>query len=92
MKNKLPDLNNHLFAQLERLSEEGLTPEQLDLEIRRTDAIARMSMQIIETAEVGIRAAKLIAEYGGDYQRALPNVGETFGAPEPTKPLLKAAK
>ena len=29
MKNKLSDLNNHLFAQLERLSEEDLTAEQI---------------------------------------------------------------
>ena len=29
MKNKLADLNDHLFAQLERLSVEGLSPEQI---------------------------------------------------------------
>jgi hypothetical protein len=27
MKNKLFDLNNHLFAQIERLANEDLTPE-----------------------------------------------------------------
>ena len=29
MRNKIPDLNNHLFEQLERLNNEDLTPEQL---------------------------------------------------------------
>mgnify|MGYP001573325908 CR=1 FL=1 len=33
MKNKLSDLNDHLFAQLERLSEEGLSPEKIAAEI-----------------------------------------------------------
>ncbi len=34
MKNKLADLNNHLFAQLERLSDEDLAPEQIEQEGR----------------------------------------------------------
>ena len=37
MKNTLGDLNNHLFAQLERLSEEDLTVEELEKEIKKVD-------------------------------------------------------
>ncbi len=29
MKNKISDLNNHLFAQFERLSDEGLSSEEV---------------------------------------------------------------
>ena len=29
MRNTLGDLNNHLFAQLERLTDEGISDEQL---------------------------------------------------------------
>ena len=45
MKNKLSDLNNHLFAQMERLAAGDLTAEQLDAEVKRTDAIAAVTKQ-----------------------------------------------
>jgi hypothetical protein len=72
MKNKMIDLNNHLFAQLERLSDEELSPEQLDKEIKRTDAIVDVSKQIIDGATLAFKAAELVAEYGGDFSGMLP--------------------
>lgn len=65
MKNKLADLNNHLFAQLERLSDEDLTREQLDQEIRRTEAIVATSTVIVRNADIALKAATLMAEYDG---------------------------
>lgn len=74
MKNKLVDLNNHLFAQLERLGEEDLTAEQLEQEVRRTDAMVAVSTQILLNADLSVQAAKLVAEYGGNFERVLPMI------------------
>ena len=54
MKNKLVDLNNHLFAQLERLGDEDMTSEQMEKETARTGAIVKISEQIIEKIFAGL--------------------------------------
>ena len=57
-RNTLGDLNNHLFAQLEKMDDDELTGEQLDNEIRRTEAMAKISEQIIKNGELQFRAMK----------------------------------
>lgn len=74
MKNKLTDLNNHLFAQLERLSDEDLKPEDIEKEIRRTDAIVAVADQILGIVTASVKAASLVAEYGGNFEKLLPMV------------------
>ena len=82
MKNKLSDLNNHLFTQLERLNEEDLDDCSIEREIKRADGIVKIAAQIIENAHISLSAAKLIAEYGGDYQKALPeSTSEKYSEP-----------
>ena len=72
MKNKLTDLNNHLFAELERLSDEDMTDEQLDKELKRAEAIGKISAQVISNGHLALNAAKLRAEYdGGDVSAPL---------------------
>ena len=56
MKNKLTDLNNHLFAELERLSDEDLAGEKLEEEIRRADAVCSVSCQIIANGTLALKA------------------------------------
>lgn len=63
MKNKLSDLNNHLFAQLERLSEEGLKPEEIALEVERSGAIVHVSEQIIRNADLQLKAVAILAQH-----------------------------
>lgn len=74
MKNKLPDLNNHLFAQLERLSDETLTPEKLEQEVKRGHAVVAVADQIVRNASLQLQAAKLVSDHGFDPTPHLPDV------------------
>lgn len=87
MKNKLIDLNDHLFAQMERLSDEELTAEEIMKEISRTDAMVKVSEQIIENANLSLRAAALIAEHGrdGSMEHLMPMIGSRVKAIEESK-------
>lgn len=81
MKNKLNDLNDHLFAQLERLSDEELDHEGLDKEVKRTGSIISVSEQIINNAQIALNAAELVAKHGcGNWENMLPNME---GKPKP---------
>lgn len=79
MKNKLSDLNDHLFAQLERLSDEDLTPEQIEQEGARTDAIVSVADKLTSNADLQLKAAKLYAEHGDKLLPMLPEVGKAIG-------------
>lgn len=77
MKNKLGDLNNHLFAQLERLADESLTPEQIEQEAKRADAIVSVADRIVGNADLQLKAAKLFAEHGQGVLPMLPKIGSS---------------
>lgn len=58
MKNKLSDLNNHLFAQLERLGNEELEGEALKSELSRSNAITSVAKEIISNGRLILDAQK----------------------------------
>lgn len=64
MKNKLVDLNNHLFEELERLNDEELKGEKLQEERERAKSIANIAQTIINNGELALKAAKHYDEYG----------------------------
>ena len=57
-RNTLGDLNNHLFAQLERLTDEDLKGEELKQEIVRAKAVASIAKEIVETGRLVLDAKK----------------------------------
>lgn len=57
MKNKLSDLNNHLFAQLERLGDENLNGDDLKNEIDRGKSMASVAKEIVSNAKLALDVA-----------------------------------
>lgn len=64
MKNKLSDLNNHLFAQLERLNDENLEGEKLEDEIKRSKAVGNIAKGIISNGKLLLESKKYFDEMG----------------------------
>lgn len=64
MKNKLSDLNDHLFAQIERLGDTDLSGDDLTTEINRSKAMAQIATQIVNSAKITVDAMKLLSRDG----------------------------
>lgn len=58
MSNTLSDLNAKLFEQLDNLSKEDMTSEELEKEINRGEAMIKIAGVIIANGELALRAAK----------------------------------
>lgn len=76
MKNTLGDLNNHLFAELERLGEEDLKGDALTDEINRAKAIIGVSTQVISNGSLVLQAEKTQAEILGRDVTKIPDMLE----------------
>jgi len=64
MRNKISDLNDHLFAELERLGDEELVGADLEDEINRAKAMSGVADRIINNARLALEATELKLEYG----------------------------
>jgi hypothetical protein len=59
-KNKLTDLRDHLFEQLERLKD--CESDKLAEEVNRAEAIVKLSQAISETAKIEVSYARAVEE------------------------------
>ncbi|BBI51054.1 hypothetical protein HORIV_34750 [Vreelandella olivaria] len=65
MKNKIDDLRNHLFAQLERLGDESIKGDALKEEIQRAKAVSDVSAQLVDSARAENERLKLLKRAPG---------------------------
>lgn len=75
MKNTLSDLNNYLFECIERLMDDQLTAEELDQEIKRSDAIQSVAKNIIDTSAIALNVMKHYDNMGKDNDVIIPLLG-----------------
>lgn len=77
MKNTLTDLNNYLFESIERLNDDDLTDEQLEKEIRRSEAVQKVAKVIIDNGSLALQAQKHFDEYGIETTVEMPLLSVT---------------
>lgn len=80
MKNKLTNLNDHLFAQLERLSDEDIKGDEPKEELSRAKAVANVSREIISNANLVFKVQ--VASSSGDLY-GKEDVPKMLGADQP---------
>lgn len=64
VRNKLSDLTNTLFAQLETLDDRDLTVDELKLEIDRSKQMVAISGQILDAGRLALEGAKFREKVG----------------------------
>lgn len=63
MRNTLGDLNNYLFEALERITDDSLTPEELETELKRSEVVTNVAEAIVKNAELCFKAVKHADEW-----------------------------
>lgn len=83
-RNKINDLRNHLFEQMERLNDDELQGEALKSEIKRARAMKEIACQIVESAKVEVQYVKATKSKVSDF---FPDTSTLpLNAVEPDKP------
>lgn len=69
------NLNQSLMARIEALENEELTDEQLEIEIKRAQAITKVADTLIDCARLALDAQKQFDEYGTGRTVDIPLLG-----------------
>lgn len=65
-------LNQHLFAQMDRLSADNITPEQIEDEAKRAKALVSLADQIVNAASLQMKAAVAVTMHGDRCRAMMP--------------------
>ena len=69
MKNRTKDVHDHVIAQMERLTDESLSADELAAEVARSKAVAELAGRSVEIGRLALDSARLAVDHGRD---ALP--------------------
>jgi predicted Zn-dependent protease len=73
--NSLADLNAILFTQIQKIQDEDATDEELEKEIKKSEAITKLSSQVLNSANIALQAQKQFDEYGTGRTVDIPLLG-----------------
>lgn len=90
MKNTINDLNDILFETLGRMTDDSLSPEELDKEIKRSEAVQKVAKTIIENGALALSAKKHLDEYGEGKEISIGLLGVNNEVPPVNKKRIMA--
>ena len=73
--NSLVDLNAILFNQIQKIQNEDATNEELEREIKKSEAITKLSSQVLSSANIALQSHKQFDEYGTGRTVDIPLLG-----------------
>ena len=71
---KLDDLNEYLFEELDRITNDDLSEEQLDKEIKRAASVTKIAQTIINNGNLALSAMNAVNEYGFNAKNPEKNI------------------
>ena len=82
MKNSILDLHNHLFAQLERLSDESVKGDELREELSRAKPVMGVADVLVQNAALMLEVEKLKSKTN-ETEITIPSVLSADNEPRP---------